>query len=280
MNLTKTRIWGSPLSPSPSPEGDDGAQPGSERRAQAEGAHDLRQTRAAPIEQQQPAGEPAQRISPRSGTRIMNLATLLPRRGNREHATSKEPSEGGLARGATRILPVEQLVQGERRVEPEQPRANEKESQGWPAQGLPEKDAPKNVMRLVCVALLAVCIVLWAASALVTPDVAPSALPKGSAVGSPAALPTPLPSRSPEHAPRASAPALVSGVEAEGALAEPPQPIAQANDARARAAVDALVRGDEELARSLYEELAKARPEQPVFAEAARILRTRQASEQ
>lgn len=285
MNLTKTRIWGSPLVPSPPPEGGENPPPAGEHRGSGERALELGATRAAPIEQlQQPAGEPSLRISPRSGTRIMNLATLLPRTRSKEQSAPPVAAEGVSARGATRILPIEQLtraLQGERDVEQELLRASEEQREAWSTEVAPARRAPKNVLRLVCVALAAVCIVLWVAAALVTPGAGPSgADSRSSAVADPAPLPTVLPTTNPDPALAASAPGSLSAATLADGVAELPRPTEQANDTRPRAAVDALVRGDEELARSLYDELARTRPEQPVFAEAARILRSRQAGEQ
>jgi hypothetical protein len=269
MSFTKTRIWGSFLAPT-APEGQ--ARPvGEDAGVESMQGAALLPERAAdqPRDVRVPVVEAHPRISPRTGTRIMNLATLFPRRSTDRDASAPLPQHAphDRARSATRILPIEQLA-----LLPLEPSAEGDADLGLEAAASArpastQTGGSRNVLRMVCVALAAICVVLWVASALMPPPQAPRAPIASGRQAVAATVPTVSSSRPSSKGEVAPVPVELPRD------ARKPEP----SDGMQRAAVDALVHGDEERARSLYEQLARSRGDQPAYAEAARILRTRSA---
>ena len=158
---------------------------------------------------------------------------------------------------------------------PVQPGAAPPKKQSWIGARWREASGPKKAMVFLMLPLIWAVWVIFtdkppaARPGKAAPSAAtsaPSATPSAGASGTPAATPVaPPPVAPPDPPPPASAKASASASSVPVSTAKTPQ----------REAADAVAAGAFDRAARLYEELARAHPEVPAYAEAARIMKAR-----
>jgi hypothetical protein len=155
----------------------------------------------------------------------------------------------------------------------------------WIGERWREASGPKKALMVLMAPLIWACWVIFtdkpppprpskpAASATANPSATPSAGSPSAGSASSAAVPPATTSEPPPPVPSAKASASASAKAA--ASAAPSSAPASSAKTPQREAADAVAQGSYDKAAKLYEELARAHPEVPAYAEAARIMRAK-----